>query len=178
MLKRPFVAAALLALLPLSSGAALINRGGGFVYDTVADVTWLQDWNYRASQGISDTRLNWEEALAWAAGLDVNGLTGWMLPTTTQFHDAWADTDFSAFQNLQLGGVYWTREEFQPSPSRAYTFDAQNGHIDEIPKLSLEYVVAVRAGDVRSVPEPSSLTMVAGLLAGLTFAARASQVRK
>ena len=28
--------------------AALIDRGGGLIYDTVLDVTWLQDANYGA----------------------------------------------------------------------------------------------------------------------------------
>lgn len=42
-------------------------------YDTVLDITWLADrtiWN------------TWAAANAWAAGLDINGITGWRLPVT------------------------------------------------------------------------------------------------
>jgi hypothetical protein len=46
-------------------------------YDTVLGITWLADANY------AGTTMNWETANGWAAGLDVNGITGWRLPTLT-----------------------------------------------------------------------------------------------
>ena len=45
-------------------------------YDTVLNVTWLADWN-------STTQRSWFNALAWAADLDVFGVTGWRLPKVT-----------------------------------------------------------------------------------------------
>jgi hypothetical protein len=43
-------------------------------YDTVLDVSWLANANAAA-------QMDWANANAWAAGLDVHGTTGWRLPT-------------------------------------------------------------------------------------------------
>jgi len=43
-------------------------------YDTVLDITWLADAN---ANGL----MNWDAANTWANNLDVNGVTGWRLPT-------------------------------------------------------------------------------------------------
>jgi hypothetical protein len=56
-------------------------------YDTVLNTTWLADANAGAGSvfdnGSStiDGKMTWENANAWAAGLDVYGVTGWRLPT-------------------------------------------------------------------------------------------------
>lgn len=63
-----------------SSNAALIDRGGGLIYDSDQDLTWSQD------AGLSGF-LNWDEATAWAENLLFGGVGGWRLPTTTQFDD-------------------------------------------------------------------------------------------
>lgn len=53
-------------------------------YDTTLDITWLADANYAKTSGFdSDGLMTWAAANAWAAGLDVNGITGWRLPTNT-----------------------------------------------------------------------------------------------
>lgn len=44
-------------------------------YDTALDMTWLADANVAG-------RMSWSEAVAWAATLDVYGVTGWQLPAT------------------------------------------------------------------------------------------------
>ncbi len=43
-------------------------------YDTALDITWLADTTAAGYRG-------WADANTWAAGLDVNGVTGWRLPT-------------------------------------------------------------------------------------------------
>jgi hypothetical protein len=48
-LKKLILALALLA--SVSVQAALVDRGGGFMYDTVLDVIWLQDANYAQTSG-------------------------------------------------------------------------------------------------------------------------------
>jgi len=51
-------------------------------YDTILDITWLADANYAKTNGDSaNGRMNWPEANAWAARIDINGVTGWRLPT-------------------------------------------------------------------------------------------------
>ena len=46
-------------------------------YDTTLDITWLADAN------AAGTTMTWTNANAWAGELDVNGITGWRLPTVT-----------------------------------------------------------------------------------------------
>jgi len=46
-------------------------------YDTVQDITWLADVSYGGSA------MTWSAANAWAAALDVHGITGWRLPSIT-----------------------------------------------------------------------------------------------
>ncbi len=51
-----------------SANAALVDRGGGLIYDTILNVTLLQDANYAMTSGAStDGRMTWSEAVAWAA---------------------------------------------------------------------------------------------------------------
>jgi len=68
------------------TNAALVERLGGLAYyDTEADLTWLADANYAQTSGYdADGRMNWTGANAWAAGLDINGITGWRLADTPQ----------------------------------------------------------------------------------------------
>jgi hypothetical protein len=56
-----------------SAHAVLINNGSGFIYDTDLNITW---YDYRTGG------YTWSEAVAWAANLNVGGVTGWRLPTT------------------------------------------------------------------------------------------------
>ena len=68
----------------LSSGsaqAALVDRGRGMLYDTVLNITWLQDANYAKTSGYDvDGGMDWTRANAWANGLDYGGYnSGWRL---------------------------------------------------------------------------------------------------
>jgi len=68
--------AGLLAIgLSTAAQAALVDNGGGFIYDDVLDVTWLQDANY------ADGKMTWDAAQTWVAGLAYKGFGGWRLPT-------------------------------------------------------------------------------------------------
>lgn len=71
--------------------AALVDRGGGLIYDTDLNITWLSDANYAKTSGYdSDGLMTWFYANQWAANLSYNDsvrnqtLTGWRLPTTLQ----------------------------------------------------------------------------------------------
>jgi hypothetical protein len=44
-------------------------------YDTVLNITWLTNANGAGT-------VNWADANAWAAGLNIDGVTGWRLPET------------------------------------------------------------------------------------------------
>lgn len=87
--------------LPGAAGAALIDRGGGLIYDDVLDITWLQDANYALTSGFAaenqvnngtaatnnifaDGRMGWDAAVAWANALVFGGFDDWRLPLTPQ----------------------------------------------------------------------------------------------
>ncbi len=75
--------------------AALENRGGGMIYDTVLNVTWLQDANYAKTSGNdADGRMNWSAANIWASNLLYGGYDDWRLPTVGPIGSAF-DTKFS-----------------------------------------------------------------------------------
>lgn len=57
-----------------SAHAALIDNGGGLIYDTDLNITWYDNPNY-------DTHLYGDYA-TWAADLNVGGVKGWRFPTT------------------------------------------------------------------------------------------------
>ncbi len=76
------------------------NTANGYeaYYDTDLNITWLADANYAvssktASGGVipgnayggdvvwTDGRMGWDAAKAWATALNVNGVTGWRLPS-------------------------------------------------------------------------------------------------
>jgi len=85
--------AAALSVATLSAQAALINRGGGMVYDTVQNITWLQNWN---TNGL----MNWTTANDWANNLVHGGFSDWRLPTTNTTASSNCDS------NLNPGGGF------------------------------------------------------------------------
>ena len=81
-LKTWAAAAAMLALTGAAQ-AALVNRGGGMIYDTTLNITWLADWNYAKTSGFdADGRMNWTTANNWANNLVFGGFDDWRLPTS------------------------------------------------------------------------------------------------
>ena len=71
-----------------ASQAALIDRGGGLIYDDVKNITWLQDTQYARTSGHSASGLlGWQQAQDFAQNLEyfdtVRGVTwsDWRLPT-------------------------------------------------------------------------------------------------
>lgn len=91
-------------LITGSAQAALIDRGGGLIYDDVLNITWLQDANYAKTSGYDDDGLmTWDEANSWATGLNIDGVTGWRLPKTNPINGASYDYNYS-FDGSTDGG--------------------------------------------------------------------------
>ena len=66
--------AAVFSVITLPTHAALISvLGGQAYYDDQLDITWTADANIN---GLN----TWDNQVAWAAGLDIDGVTGWRLP--------------------------------------------------------------------------------------------------
>jgi hypothetical protein len=84
-----WVAAAALVALTGAAQAALVDRGGGMIYDTTRNITWLADMNYAktqydatgGAQGRADGTMNSAAARAWADNLVYGGYSDWRLPT-------------------------------------------------------------------------------------------------
>ena len=91
---------ACLSAVSFNTSAALIERLGGLAYyDDVADLTWLADANYaKTSDYDADGLMNWADANAWAAGLNISGVTGWRLPDTID-----VGNDGATYTNLYHG---------------------------------------------------------------------------
>jgi hypothetical protein len=55
-------------------------------YDVALDVTWLSDANFAKTTNYdADGYMNWSEANGWANSLAAYGVTGWRLPTMTDY---------------------------------------------------------------------------------------------
>jgi hypothetical protein len=51
-------------------------------YDTALNITWLTDANQAKTSGHdADGMMSWSAASAWAANLNIGGVSGWRLPT-------------------------------------------------------------------------------------------------
>ncbi len=78
-----FILALVLGACSLSAQSALIDRGSGFIYDDVLDITWTQNANINGT----DT---WDNQVAWVDSLSiydsVRDVTydDWRLPITLQ----------------------------------------------------------------------------------------------
>ena len=69
--------------------AALVDRGGGLIYDTALNVTWLADANYAKTSGYhANGQMTWDQATTWASNLSFYDsvrkvtYTDWRLPNT------------------------------------------------------------------------------------------------
>ena len=92
---KTWVAAAAIVTLSGAAQAALVNRGGGMIYDTTRNITWLADMNYARTSGYATAnaggaganviqlngRMGWDAATTWADNLVYGGFSDWRLPT-------------------------------------------------------------------------------------------------
>ena len=187
----------MLFFLVASAEAALIDRGGGFIYDDVQDITWAQDANIN---GV-DT---WANQVAWAAGYSqTHSVYGtfddWRLPTTLQPDASCSDQSGGVSSGLdctgsEMGhlfnvdgissssahpflyapsGYYWSGTVYAPVPSAAW-FDGilTAGWQGYAPKTQLLNALAVRDGDIAPIPEPSAAVLLGLGLSGLAASGR------
>jgi hypothetical protein len=104
-----------------TSQAALIDRGGGLIYDTVLNVTWMQDAQYAiTSQYKADGRLSWADAVGFASNAtyadSVRGVVwdDWRLPSTVDLPTS-TGYDLTG-QTSELAFMYYVNLGYSPSP--------------------------------------------------------------
>ncbi|NJA04148.1 PEP-CTERM sorting domain-containing protein [Methylococcaceae bacterium WWC4] len=116
-------AALVIGGLSFSAEAALVDMGGGLLYDNVLDVTWLQDANYAHTTGYSATgvdtttgRMTWDAANTWATNL--------------VYHDSVRNVDYGGWQlasALPVNGVsYNMTRAFDGSTDNGFNITSQN----------------------------------------------------
>ena len=107
-----------------SAHAALIDRGGGMIYDDVLNITWLQDANYAFTSGYhNDGGMTWGEAMEWAENLVYGGFDDWRLPTVRPVGEDF-DYDFSNNGTTDLG--YGNKS---PNSELAYMYYVNLGNL-------------------------------------------------
>lgn len=91
--------------------AVLIDRGGGLIYDTDFDITWLQDANYAKTSGFDvDGVMSWYQAKSWADNLVYGGYDDWRLPSAINRDGTgpdWAYRWNSHVTGSELGHLYY-----------------------------------------------------------------------
>lgn len=176
--------------------ATLESRLGGLAYyDTDLDITWLADANAGAGSSFddgfatTDGLMTWANANAWAASLNVGGVTGWRLPTSLNSDGSGPCSGFNCtdsemghlFYN-ELGGAtgssiltsgdpdlalfsniqpngYWSGTEHAPFPVLAWNFNFNRGNLFWDTKNSNLFAWAVHSGDVDASSVPEPGTV-------------------
>ena len=190
--------ASLFSFISIPSHAALVDNGGGLIYDDVLDITWAQP----------DALRTWDNANTWASGLTLGGVSGWRLPyisvaagagpftgsavnCITASELACVDNELGYMFYQNLGGTlgqpildsgdpdlalfptlqsvpYWSGTEFDSS--FAWGFDFDSGAWGTGGKDVNYYSWAVHAGNV--VPVPAAVWLFGSGLIGLVAMAR------
>ena len=178
------IAAVLLAFISIGAAqAALIDRGGGFIYDDVLDITWTQD-------AVHDYQTSWNNQVAWAAGYSkTHSVYGtfddWRLPTTLTpdptcsatwgpngynctgsemghlfYVDGISTSQPGPFNYVLPNFSYWSGTAIDDFvPIYAWLFDFSTGGQRALPMSTHGYAWAVRDGDIAAsaVPLPAAV---------------------
>jgi hypothetical protein len=182
-----------------SVNADLIDRGGGLIYDTDLNVTWLQDANYAKTSGYdTDGYMTWVDAMAWASSLEYQGYSDWRLPTIGTLSAGWTTNSNGEFPHLSLVDqisqknpdpfiiapqYYWTTYGNSSSAwfigfssSFPITGVYQNNMVSWCGNQFAAW--AVRDGDSTPVPEPATMLLLGSGLIGLAGYGRKKLFKK
>jgi len=182
MKKQILIVAAFLLTLILTahSRAELLDRGNGLIYDTILDITWLENANY------SGETLSWDDAMNWADSLVFQTFTDWRLPSNNTsctgyncmgsemgqlyyFYNITSDSP-DIFTDVR-SYMYWSETDYEQDPERAWRFHFGTGYQGTSSKALTRYAWAVRDGDSAPplVPEPTGFALI--IAGGLSLAA-------
>ena len=172
------VCASLFCFISIPSHAALVDNGGGLIYDDVLDITWGQPDNVNST---------WDGANAWAMGQTVGGVTG-RLPTDAEYLGLFTALGgvqsnplpppggtgdpalLALFPDLQTGTFiapiyYWVAPPRDENVAFIFTFYDGITNIDV--RFDNNYKWAVFEGNVSAVPIPAAVWLFGSGLLGL-----------
>jgi len=197
-----------LGMASTASAALVSSADGSMIYDTDLDITFLSNANtvFTSGYDTSNTgRLKWTEANNWITYLNnMNGGNGylgynnWRLPTalnsdgsgpcgTTPCPDSELGHLFYGesisflsqppFSNIQPD-AYWANETAGTSVPYAWTFNLRTGIQDTKIATAEFYTLAVRDGNISTVPVPAAVWLFGSGLIGLVGIARRKKAAK
>lgn len=118
--------ASVCVLMVSNTQAQLLDRGSGLIYDTILNVTWLQDANYAKTSGYdADGWMFQHEAVEWAANL--------------VFHDSVRNVDYSDWRLPRVLPVNGVSFNYLTSPDGSTDW----GHNIASPNSELSYMYYV-----------------------------------
>lgn len=109
--------------------AALVDRGGGLVYDTERDLTWLT-----APALLPGVALNWLDAAEFASDFVFAGGANWLLPQTPFADAGCAGAEGFGCIGSQMGHLFHERLGGQPGES---VFDTTGDSADDVAAVAL-----------------------------------------
>ena len=120
----------LLSAFPVDAMGALIDRGGGLIYHTEFDVTWLQDANYAKTSGYdADGLMTWDGANTWVSNLEYEDTVrntiwdDWRLPTALNKDGSFPPTFGTIGVDNELGHLFYVElgNTYYPDTTPYYT---------------------------------------------------------
>jgi len=132
-----FVAGLLFCGLPGMARAALVDRGGGLIYDNVLNITWLQNANLAATENFGLTHISaegympWIRANNWIAAMNTANYLGyhdWRLPDSHNQNGS-GPVSGANVTGSEMGHMYYNNlggDAYGPRPSS--TFVDGNGN--------------------------------------------------
>ena len=189
------ILALVLGVFSMATQASLIDRGDGFIYDDVLDITWTQNANINGqvwqpnqvdwAAGYSQTHTVYGTFDDWRlADMDLDG-DGTVIDCSTASEVDCRDNEYgymyyrngvtssspSPFTNVQ-SGAYWSGTDGPSIFMDAWFFTLSDGYQDWDLEDHNLYAWAVRAGDVAPVPVPAAVWLFGSGLVGLVGMAR------
>ena len=157
------------------ANADLQNNGNDLIYDTDRDITW---YNPNLSA------MSWDQAMAWAEGLTVGGVTGWRLPTAYNQDGSYPLYEYNVIGSelghlyyVELGNaaygpltntgplenlqpvIYWSGTTTKKFAGNAFIFNFKTGRQAHADKALLFNVMAVHSGNVGTPVSMAEVTI-------------------